>query len=143
MSSSPSSLLLSSFFHPVVVNAVVTRLTFLQISLRRKRQLDHRGATHMSQSHLPGSVSVRGFPNTLIQVNHTYQSHTKHKCKHSQSELKPNKRVAVTGLCCLCCFSSVLVMLDVLTQRLDLPEQQRCRQKEPRKNFCFSTEVGI
>lgn len=95
----------------------------------------------MSQSHLPGSVSVRGFPNTLIQVNHTYQSHTTHKHKHSQSEKKPNKGVAVTGFCCFCCSSSVLVMLDVLTQRLDVPETNDGVKKSHKRTFAFQPKL--
>ncbi|KAG8009404.1 hypothetical protein GBF38_017681 [Nibea albiflora] len=39
-----------------------------QALFRRKRQLEHRGSTHLSHSSLPGAVSVKGFPNTLIQV---------------------------------------------------------------------------
>nr|XP_046226976.1 uncharacterized protein si:dkey-12l12.1 [Scatophagus argus] len=38
-------------------------------SFRRKRQLEQRGPTHLSHSSLPGAVSVRGFPNTLIQAD--------------------------------------------------------------------------
>ncbi|XP_075907263.1 uncharacterized protein LOC142904821 [Nelusetta ayraudi] len=63
----------------------VLSLTEGLISLRPKRQLEHRGATHMSQSHLPGTVSVRGFPNTLIQADrsrrHLAQSASKKKTK--------------------------------------------------------------
>ncbi|XP_072307447.1 uncharacterized protein [Eucyclogobius newberryi] len=36
---------------------------------RAKRQLERRGPTHLSQSSLPGAVSVKGFPNTLIQAD--------------------------------------------------------------------------
>ncbi|XP_070784606.1 uncharacterized protein [Enoplosus armatus] len=36
---------------------------------RRKRQLERRGPTHLSHSSLPGAVSVKGFPNTLIQAD--------------------------------------------------------------------------
>ncbi|KAM9333533.1 uncharacterized protein KZ484_018555 [Pholidichthys leucotaenia] len=38
---------------------------------RRKRQLERRGPTHMSHFSLPGAVSVKGFPNTLIQADRT------------------------------------------------------------------------
>lgn len=50
---------------------VVVTVSFSQVLSRRKRQLEQRGHTHLSHSSLPGAVSVRGFPNTLIQVNHT------------------------------------------------------------------------
>lgn len=43
-------------------------VVILQVFFRRKRQLERRGPTHLSHSGLPGAVSVRGFPNTLIQV---------------------------------------------------------------------------
>ncbi|KAM6977641.1 uncharacterized protein FYW47_002418 [Aplochiton taeniatus] len=33
---------------------------------RQRRQLERRGPTHLSRSSLPGSVSVKGFPNSLI-----------------------------------------------------------------------------
>ncbi|XP_033182738.1 uncharacterized protein si:dkey-12l12.1 [Anabas testudineus] len=36
---------------------------------RRKRQLERRGPTHLSHSSIPGAVSVKGFPNTLIQAD--------------------------------------------------------------------------
>ncbi|KAE8279952.1 hypothetical protein D5F01_LYC22086 [Larimichthys crocea] len=53
--------------------------------LRRKRQLEHRGSTHLSHSSLPGAVSVKGFPNTLIQADrsrrHLAQAANKKKNK--------------------------------------------------------------
>ncbi|KAM4718927.1 uncharacterized protein FYW61_016542 [Anableps anableps] len=36
---------------------------------RRKRQLERRGPTHLSHHSIPGAVSVKGFPNTLIQAD--------------------------------------------------------------------------
>lgn len=39
------------------------------VLFRRKRQLEQRGPTHLSHSSLPGAVSVKGFPNTLIQAD--------------------------------------------------------------------------
>ncbi|XP_038130390.1 uncharacterized protein si:dkey-12l12.1 isoform X1 [Cyprinodon tularosa] len=36
---------------------------------RRKRQLERRGPTHVSHPGIPGAVSVKGFPNTLIQAD--------------------------------------------------------------------------
>ncbi|XP_036935695.1 uncharacterized protein si:dkey-12l12.1 isoform X2 [Acanthopagrus latus] len=52
---------------------------------RRKRQLEQRGHTHLSHSSLPGAVSVRGFPNTLIQADrsrrHLVQAANKKKSK--------------------------------------------------------------
>ncbi|XP_056155742.1 uncharacterized protein si:dkey-12l12.1 isoform X2 [Lampris incognitus] len=36
--------------------------------MRRKRELDPSGHPHLSSSSLPGAVSVKGFPNTLIQA---------------------------------------------------------------------------
>lgn len=56
-----------------------------QISFRRKRQLEQRGSTHLSQSSLPGAVTVKGFPNTLIQADrsrrHLIQAANKKKNK--------------------------------------------------------------
>lgn len=60
----------SCCFPSVVVDVVVT-VSFLQGMFRRKRQLERRGPTHLSPSNVPGAVSVKGFPNTLIQVNHS------------------------------------------------------------------------
>uniref|UniRef100_A0A1A8HDV4 Uncharacterized protein n=1 Tax=Nothobranchius korthausae TaxID=1143690 RepID=A0A1A8HDV4_9TELE len=37
--------------------------------VRRKRQLERRGPTHLSHSSLPGAVSVKGSPNILIQAD--------------------------------------------------------------------------
>ena len=70
-------------FPSVVVNVVVT-VSSLQVLLRRKRHLELRGPTHLSHSSRPGAISVKGFPNTLIQVNHWCESH------RSQREQKPN-----------------------------------------------------
>ncbi|XP_044033255.1 uncharacterized protein si:dkey-12l12.1 [Siniperca chuatsi] len=42
-------------------------LTEGQVLFRPKRQLERRGPTHLSHSSQPGAVSVKGFPNTLIQ----------------------------------------------------------------------------
>lgn len=47
----------------------------LQAAIRRRRQLEHRGPAHPSQARLPGAVTARGFPNTLIQVGHICESH--------------------------------------------------------------------
>lgn len=106
-------------FHSAVV---VVTVSLLQVLFRRKRQMQRRGATHLSQSHLPGAVSVKGFPNTLIQVNHTCYSH------RSQSERTPNVGEAVTGFAavhvsCYCQRSSeglvMLYHLDVFKYRND------------------------
>ncbi|XP_074549894.1 uncharacterized protein LOC141807655 [Halichoeres trimaculatus] len=55
------------------------------VLFRRKRQLEHRGPTHLSHSSLPGAVSVKGFPNTLIQADrsrrHLAQTAAKKKNK--------------------------------------------------------------
>ncbi|CAJ1082312.1 uncharacterized protein si:dkey-12l12.1 [Xyrichtys novacula] len=55
------------------------------VLFRRKRQLERRGPTHLSHSSLPGAVSVKGFPNTLIQADrsrrHLAQAATKKKNK--------------------------------------------------------------
>lgn len=52
---------------------------------RHKRQLEQRGPTHMSHSAVPGAVSVKGFPNTLIQADrsrrHLIQVANKKKSK--------------------------------------------------------------
>lgn len=75
-------------FHSAVV---VVTVSLLQVLFRRKRQMEQRGATHLRQAHLPGAVSVKGFPNTLIQVNRTCYSH------RTQSEQTPNVGEVVTG----------------------------------------------
>lgn len=49
---------------------VLVTVPCLQAAIRRRRQLEHRGPAHPSQARLPGAVTVRGFPNTLIQVGH-------------------------------------------------------------------------
>lgn len=64
---------LPSLIPSVVVDVVVT-VTSLQAPLRRRRQLEHRGPAHPSQARLPGAITVRGFPNTLIQVRHVCES---------------------------------------------------------------------
>ncbi|XP_069007275.1 uncharacterized protein [Embiotoca jacksoni] len=55
------------------------------VLLRRKRQLERRGPTHLSHSSLPGAVSAKGFPNTLIQADrsrrHLVQAANKKKNK--------------------------------------------------------------
>ncbi|KAM4543638.1 uncharacterized protein V3H82_021528 [Fundulus diaphanus] len=54
--------------------------------LRRKRQLERRGPTHLSHPSLPGAVSVKGYPNTLIQADrsrrHLTQAANKKKKMH-------------------------------------------------------------
>ncbi|XP_076014357.1 uncharacterized protein LOC143006897 isoform X1 [Genypterus blacodes] len=53
--------------------------------LRQRRQLERRGHTHLRHNSLPGSISVRGFPNTLIQADrarrHLAQAGNKKKSK--------------------------------------------------------------
>lgn len=56
-----------------VVDVLVT-VSSLQAAIRRRRQLEHRGPAHPSQARLPGAVTARGFPNTLIQVGHICES---------------------------------------------------------------------
>lgn len=55
------------------------------VLLRRKRQLERRGPTHLSHFSLPGAVTVKGFPNTLIQADrsrrHLIQAANKKKNK--------------------------------------------------------------
>lgn len=55
------------------------------VFFRRKRQLERRGPTHVGQSSLPGAVTVKGFPNTLIQADrsrrHLGQAANKKKSK--------------------------------------------------------------
>ncbi|XP_034050303.1 uncharacterized protein si:dkey-12l12.1 [Thalassophryne amazonica] len=46
-----------------------------QVFLRRKRQLEHRGPTHMRHSSLPGTVTAKGSPNTLIQTDNRARRH--------------------------------------------------------------------
>ncbi|XP_071341484.1 uncharacterized protein [Trachinotus anak] len=58
------------------------------VLFRRKRQLERRGPTHLSHSSLPGAVSVKGFPNALIQADrsrrHLVQAGTKKKKRISR-----------------------------------------------------------
>ncbi|CAB1460987.1 unnamed protein product [Pleuronectes platessa] len=53
------------------------------VLFRRKRQLERRGPTHLSHSSRPGAISVKGFPNTLIQADrsrrHLVQASNKKK----------------------------------------------------------------
>ncbi|CAN9506176.1 unnamed protein product [Ophioblennius macclurei] len=55
------------------------------VLFRRKRQLERRGPTHLSHFSLPGAVTVKGFPNTLIQSDrsrrHLIQAANKKKNK--------------------------------------------------------------
>ncbi|XP_044194752.1 uncharacterized protein si:dkey-12l12.1 [Thunnus albacares] len=55
------------------------------VFFRHKRQLERRGPTHLSHSSQPGAVSVKGFPNTLIQADrsrrHLTQAPSKKKSK--------------------------------------------------------------
>lgn len=62
------------FLIPSVVVDVVLTISSPQAPLRRRRQLEHRGPAHPSQARLPGAVTARGFPNTLIQVHHICES---------------------------------------------------------------------
>ncbi|XP_076014358.1 uncharacterized protein LOC143006897 isoform X2 [Genypterus blacodes] len=59
--------------------------TDTQMLLRQRRQLERRGHTHLRHNSLPGSISVRGFPNTLIQADrarrHLAQAGNKKKSK--------------------------------------------------------------
>ncbi|XP_038582722.1 uncharacterized protein si:dkey-12l12.1 [Micropterus salmoides] len=68
-------------------------LTDAQVSFRRKRQLERRGPTHMSHSSLPGAVSVKGFPNTLIQQTDRSRRHLIQAAKK-----KPKSRVGSYSL---------------------------------------------
>ncbi|CAI5673399.1 unnamed protein product [Oreochromis niloticus] len=58
---------------------------------RRKRQLEQRDHTHLSHSSLPGAVSVKGFPKTLIQADrsrrHLVTAASKKKTK--RNKLRP------------------------------------------------------
>ncbi|XP_068604277.1 uncharacterized protein si:dkey-12l12.1 [Brachionichthys hirsutus] len=57
------------------------------ISFRRKRQLDQRGHTHLSHSSLPGSISVKGFPNTFIPSDRS-RRHLVHSANKKKSKRK-------------------------------------------------------
>ncbi|KAF3703512.1 hypothetical protein EXN66_Car019200 [Channa argus] len=56
------------------------------VMFRRKRQLERRGPTHISDSSQPGAVTAKGFPQTLIQADrsrrHLAQTANKKKSKH-------------------------------------------------------------
>ncbi|XP_042366274.1 uncharacterized protein si:dkey-12l12.1 [Plectropomus leopardus] len=60
-------------------------LTEELVMFRRKRQLERRGPTQQNHSSVPGAVSVKGFPNTLIQTDrsrrHLVQAASKKKNK--------------------------------------------------------------
>ncbi|XP_050922550.1 uncharacterized protein si:dkey-12l12.1 [Lates calcarifer] len=60
------------------------------VLLRRKRQFERRGPTHLSHSSLPGAVSVKGFPNTLIQADRS-RRHL------GQAANKKKKRISRVG----------------------------------------------
>ncbi|XP_039983279.1 uncharacterized protein si:dkey-12l12.1 [Xiphias gladius] len=66
----------------------VLPLTDGQVLFRHRRQLERRGPTHLNHSSLPGAVSVKGFPNTLIQADrsrrHLVQSANKKKKRISR-----------------------------------------------------------
>ncbi|XP_059183149.1 uncharacterized protein si:dkey-12l12.1 [Centropristis striata] len=62
------------------------------VLFRRKRQLERRGPTHQSLSSLPGSVSVKGFPNTLIQADRSRRHLTL-----QAANKKKNKRKSRVG----------------------------------------------
>ncbi|XP_072234407.1 uncharacterized protein [Leuresthes tenuis] len=64
-------------------------LTEELVLFRRKRQLERSGPTHLSQSNLPGAVSVKGFPNTLIQADRSR--------RHLAANKKKNKRKTRPG----------------------------------------------
>nr|XP_040023809.1 uncharacterized protein si:dkey-12l12.1 [Gasterosteus aculeatus aculeatus] len=59
---------------------------------RRKRQSERRGPAHLSLSSLPGAVSVKGFPNTLSQVDRS-----RRHLAPAASEKKKNKRKSRPG----------------------------------------------
>ncbi|XP_040926584.1 uncharacterized protein si:dkey-12l12.1 [Betta splendens] len=44
-------------------------LTEGRVLFRRRRQLDRRGPAHPGHANVPGAVSVKGFPNALIQAD--------------------------------------------------------------------------
>ncbi|KAI3355203.1 hypothetical protein L3Q82_018063 [Scortum barcoo] len=57
------------------------------VLFRHKRQLEHRGPTHLSHSSQPGAVSVKGFPNTLIQADRSMR----HLVQAANKKKKPRK----------------------------------------------------
>ncbi|XP_037312598.2 uncharacterized protein si:dkey-12l12.1 [Pungitius pungitius] len=59
---------------------------------RRRRQSARRGPTHLSLSSLPGSVSVKGFPHTLTQVDRS-----RRHLAQAASEKKKNQRKSRPG----------------------------------------------
>ncbi|MED6276103.1 hypothetical protein CHARACLAT_000021 [Characodon lateralis] len=69
---------------------------------RRKRQLERTGPTHLSHPSLPGAVSVKGFPNTLIQADRSRRHLTKavnkkknwHKHRAGSFSLLSNNKTA-------------------------------------------------
>ncbi|CAL1596844.1 unnamed protein product [Knipowitschia caucasica] len=62
--------------------------------LRAKRQLERRGPTHLSQSSLPGAVSVKGFPNSLIQADRS----RRHLVQTANKKSKRRSRVGSYSL---------------------------------------------
>ncbi|KAK5850214.1 hypothetical protein PBY51_014481 [Eleginops maclovinus] len=63
---------------------VVLTVSPLQVLFRRKRQLERRGPTHMSHNSLPGAVTAKGFPNSLIQADRS-RRHLKKKPRKSRA----------------------------------------------------------
>ncbi|XP_063340318.1 uncharacterized protein si:dkey-12l12.1 [Pelmatolapia mariae] len=56
---------------------------------RRKRQLERRDHTHLSHSSLPGAVSVKGFPKTLIQADRSRRHLVTAASKKRRNKLRP------------------------------------------------------
>nr|CBN81877.1 Uncharacterized protein DLA_XVIII01350 [Dicentrarchus labrax] len=90
------------------------------VSFRRKRQLEHRGHTHLSHSSLPGAVSVKGFPNTLIQADRS----RRHLIQ--AANMKKNKRKPYAG-------SFSLLSNDKKSNPLQVTRARRQVKLEPPK----------
>ncbi|KAM9839600.1 uncharacterized protein ACBR49_016605 [Aulostomus maculatus] len=96
------------------------------VFLRHKRQLERRGPSHLSHSSLPGAVSVKGFPNTLIQADrsrrHLIQAATK----------KKNKRKSRVGSFSLLSNDKTSTPLQVTRARRQLKSEPPQRGKSGR-----------
>ncbi|KAM4606099.1 uncharacterized protein ACJ7VT_016368 [Polymixia lowei] len=86
--------------------------------LRRKRQLERTGPTHLSHAGLPGAVSVKGFPNTLIQAERA----RRHLA--APANKKKNKRKSRVG-------SFSLLSNDKLSAPLQVTRARRQVKGEP------------
>ncbi|XP_071770858.1 uncharacterized protein LOC139923874 [Centroberyx gerrardi] len=96
------------------------------LMVRRKRQLERRGPTHLSHPGLPGAVSVKGFPNTLIQADRA----RRHLAQAGNK--KKNKRKSRVGSFSLLSNNTPSAPLQVTRARRQLKNEPAKRGKTGR-----------